>query len=227
MITISIVFSQEINLSYDNNGNMIQGYGKYYEYNGFNQLKQVRETNIIGRILEQYFYDSDGNRIEKIEFYVDGSNQTTYYIRKDFIQVVNISGTFNFSYYYDENALIARKDSDGKKYYYHSDNLGSTDTVTNITGDIVEKTSYLPYGEVSDGGSSRFLYTGQEKDMGTGLYYYGARYYDPSFKHFIQPDTVIGDIYNPQDLNHYSYVRNNPYRYTDLQDYLCSVLGEL
>lgn len=42
-----------------------------------------------------------------------------------------------------------------------------------------------------------------------------GRYYDPKFKHFIQPDPTIPDIYNPQALNRYSYVYNNPYKYID------------
>jgi hypothetical protein len=43
----------------------------------------------------------------------------------------------------------------------------------------------------------------------------GARWYDPSIGRFVQPDTIIPDLYNPQDLNRYAYVRNNPLRYTD------------
>ncbi len=62
-------------------------------------------------------------------------------------------------------------------------------------------------------GSDRFLYTGKELDPGTGLEYYGARYYDPSkASQFISPDPIISDIYNPQSLNRYSYVLNNPYK---------------
>lgn len=32
---------------------------------------------------------------------------------------------------------------------------------------------------------------------------------------FIQPDPIISDVYDPQDLNRYTYVRNNPYKYVD------------
>ncbi len=211
----SLSFSlAEYNLTYDGNGNLIQGFNKYYEYNGFNQLKYVRENNVSGRIISQYFYDADGNRIEKIDFKSDGGNETVYYIGKDFIQIVNNSGVFNETYYYDETDLIAKKDSNGKNYYYHPDQLGSTNIVTNESGYVVENTSYQPYGEIIEGGNSRYLYTGKEKDNG-GLYYYGARYYDPNQKQFIQPDPIINDVYDPQSLNRYSYVRNNPYKYTD------------
>ena len=58
-------------------------------------------------------------------------------------------------------------------------------------------------------------FTGQIKDDETGLYYYNARYYDPELGRFIQADTTIPDIGNPQSYNRYSYVLNNPLRNTD------------
>ena len=48
-----------------------------------------------------------------------------------------------------------------------------------------------------------------------GLYDYNARWYDPALGRFVQPDTIVPDPGNPQDLNRYSYVRNNPLKYTD------------
>jgi hypothetical protein len=45
--------------------------------------------------------------------------------------------------------------------------------------------------------------------------YYGARYYSPEYRIFIQPDTLLPDPYNPQALNRYAYVLNNPVKYTD------------
>jgi RHS repeat-associated protein len=80
----------------------------------------------------------------------------------------------------------------------------------------VEKTSYEPYGEVKTGGTkSKFGYTGQEKDQETGLNYYDARYYDPHIHRFTQPDTLLPDVYDPQQLNRYAYARNNPIKYID------------
>ena len=58
------------------------------------------------------------------------------------------------------------------------------------------------------------LFTGQRLD-GTGLYYYNARYYDPTIGRFISADSVVPDEANPQSLNRYSYVLNNPLRYND------------
>ncbi|MCX6750192.1 MAG: hypothetical protein NTZ83_01935 [Candidatus Pacearchaeota archaeon] len=206
----------DYNLTYDSNGNLIQGFGKYYEYNPFNQLERVRDTNSTGRILVEYSYDSDGSRLLKKEFFIGGTNQSTYYIDNNFVQIRNSSGIFNFTYYYDEYGLVAEKISGGQMRYYHPDHLGSTTLITNGTGAIVEETFYLPYGEIIEGGNnSRYLYTGKERDNETQLYYYGARYYNSFFSHFIQPDSVLSDVYDPQQLNRYSYARDNPYSYID------------
>jgi RHS repeat-associated protein len=48
-----------------------------------------------------------------------------------------------------------------------------------------------------------------------GLYTYGARWYQPSLGRFLQPDTVVPEPGNPQSLNRYTYVYNNPLRYID------------
>ncbi len=49
----------------------------------------------------------------------------------------------------------------------------------------------------------------------TQLLYYGARYYDPLLGRFISADTVVPGASNPQALNRYAYVLNNPLKYTD------------
>ncbi|MBI5224542.1 RHS repeat-associated core domain-containing protein [Candidatus Micrarchaeota archaeon] len=100
-------------------------------------------------------------------------------------------------------------------FYYHPDHLGSTTLVTNSSRGIAEETSYRPFGEVLLDGKSKHLYTGKELDSESGLYYYGARYYNPVIGQFTQPDTIIPNPYDPQSLNRYSYVLNNPYKYTD------------
>ena len=56
---------------------------------------------------------------------------------------------------------------------------------------------------------------GKEKDKESGLQYYGARYYDPDLRVFVEADSIIPDYYNPQSLNRYTYVLNNPYKYVD------------
>ena len=109
--------------------------------------------------------------------------------------------------------------SQRKIYFYHPDHLGSTNLVTDEQGQVVQVLQYTPYGSVASNTGTVDLphkFTGQRVDASTGLYYYKARYYDPKFGRFIQPDSVVPSAGDPQALNRYSYVRNNPVKYTDV-----------
>lgn len=176
-------------------------------------MERVREGGPEGEVIEEYTYDENDRRLTKYEPQL---NQTTYYIAKHWVRVVNNSGTFDYTYYYDGDTLLAREDPDGSTYYYHPDHLGSTTLITNDAGEVVQEITYEPYGNAYSGNQDRFMYTGKELDPGTGLHYYGARFYDhEGTVNFVQPDPIIPDPYNPQSLNRYTYVLNNPYKYTD------------
>jgi RHS repeat-associated protein len=58
-------------------------------------------------------------------------------------------------------------------------------------------------------------FTGQRWEANLGLYDYRARFYDPALGRFLQPDPIVPEPGNPQALNRYAYVYNNPLRYTD------------
>jgi RHS repeat-associated protein len=59
------------------------------------------------------------------------------------------------------------------------------------------------------------LLTGQREMAGLGIYNYGARFYSPKLGRFLSADTIVSGYANPQNLNRFSYVNNNPLRYTD------------
>ena len=102
--------------------------------------------------------------------------------------------------------------------YYHTDHLGSSNVITNTSGGNIEGIYYYPFGgtRLQTGNDCvNHKFTGQEEDSETGLYTYGARYYDPVLGRFISPDSIIPDVFNPQSLNRYSYVLNNPLKYID------------
>ena len=87
----------------------------------------------------------------------------------------------------------------------------SGNTLTN------EEQRYYPFGEKRTPIGTILtdrLYTGQ-RDTGLGIYYYNARFYSPYINHFVSADTIVPSYANPQNLNRYSYVANNPLRYID------------
>jgi RHS repeat-associated protein len=207
-----------VTLVYDRNGNLIQDNQFYYEYNNANNLFIVRQSGAAGAILEEYLYDSNGQRAVKrtygtvntIVYYVGGHYEVTQYSN---------GTTVNTSYYFANGERIAQKDNTGVKYY-HSDHLGSSTVMTNSSGSKVDEIEYLPYGSVETGGSStKYGYNSKELDFTTGLNYYGARYYNPTTMHWTQPDNIVKNPYDPQSLNRYAYVRNNPLRYNDPTGY--------
>ncbi len=106
--------------------------------------------------------------------------------------------------------------------YYHDDYLKGTNVLTDSNGTVKELIEYDPYGQMSrhdQYGSSEeiawFYFTGKKLDAETGLYYYGARYYDSSLGRFITPDTIVPYSNDPQSFNRYSYARNNPINIID------------
>ncbi|MDY7080554.1 MAG: RHS repeat-associated core domain-containing protein [Chloroflexota bacterium] len=79
------------------------------------------------------------------------------------------------------------------------------------------------FGETCPGSTGTlptdYTFTGQRNEAGIGLMDYHARYYDPALGRFISADSIVPNAANPQDLNRYSYVRNNALRYTDPSGY--------
>ena len=114
------------------------------------------------------------------------------------------------------------------QFFYHGDHLGSSSFITDDAGAVYQHLEYFPYGEtwIESGGTGQMPYyrfTGKELDPETGLYYYGARYYDPVLSRWISADPALakylsdnnGGVQNSKNLNLYSYVHQNPIRLVD------------
>jgi RHS repeat-associated protein len=164
--------------------------------------------NVSGNVTS-FLYDGDGRRVKKTE-----GGQTTLYINQ-YYEVNLTTGNVTSSYYLG-GKLIATSEN-GTLRYIHQDSLSSTSLMTDASGAQIGTTvKYLLFGEARATVTipTDKLFTGQRLD-GTGLYYYNARYYDPTIGRFISPDTVIQSMGNPQCFNRYSYCLNNPLKYTD------------
>ena len=113
-------------------------------------------------------------------------------------------------------------------WYYHPDHLGSTGFVTDQNGELYEHVEYFPFGETwvqehSNTQRTPYLYTGKELDEETGLYYYGARYYDPRTGVWQSVDPILGQVLSERNgterlswkLALFTYGRLNPLSYLD------------
>ena len=72
--------------------------------------------------------------------------------------------------------------------------------------------AHVPFGpDQNESGSEEFKYTGKRQGS-SGLYYFGARYYDPEVGKFITEDPVLGDLRDSQSLNRYAYCARRPFQ---------------
>ncbi|WP_349953395.1 SpvB/TcaC N-terminal domain-containing protein [Bacteroides finegoldii] len=103
------------------------------------------------------------------------------------------------------------------QFYYHPDHLGSSSYITNLDGEVVQHIEYVPFGEVfieerNSIWNTPYLFNAKEFDEETGLYYYGARYYDPRLSLWISTDAKQEENLN---VSTYIYTFNNPIKYQD------------
>jgi RHS repeat-associated protein len=177
---------------------------------------------------ETYKYDYSGTRVIK-----RGPQGETVYVNPYFTIRNGQIGTKNV---YMGSARIVSKmmqqDPQAQErdlYFYHPDNLGSSNYVTDANGQLYEHLEYFPFGETwvqesSNTQRAPYLFTSKELDKETGLYYYGARYFDPRTSVWQSPDPALpaylsgkpnGGVFNPGNLSMYTYAMDNPVRFTD------------
>ncbi len=204
---------------YDANGNMIRGWDfsdpsqvaqRTITYNADNMPTRIeRQSNGQSRQVD-FVYDGNSVRVKK---QVAGGS-TRFYIGAHF----EVADGVEIKYIFAGSLRIARI-TGSRQLFFHKDHLGSTVAMTDYAeGAVVEAAGYLPFG-LTRGQSqtevSYYKFTDQQLDAEIGLYNYNARLYDPAIGIFITPDTLVQDPFDPQTLNRYSYVRNNPLIYTD------------
>jgi RHS repeat-associated protein len=182
----------------------------YCEY-AYDLLSRLINVTKNGTIVSEYGYDPTGLRVVK-----KAGGATTHYVFEgtEPIFVKNIATGAIKSYVYAFGQHLARVDGkigdpNAKKYFYHTDQLGSIKAVTDQTGQVVRKTDYYAFGTQFDqegGFDEDHGFTGKEYDSAIGLYYYNARWYDPELGRFISADPAL----DPNNPNLYSYCGNSP-----------------
>ncbi|WP_249040052.1 RHS repeat domain-containing protein, partial [Treponema putidum] len=229
-------------------------YRRNYTWNERNLLTKSSDRNFT----VHYRYGDDGQRALK---YTDEGRSETLYFNNFFTIHIptqdqnNPQGLRVHKHIFVGNSRLVtamtHTDNNGdneeqkaKRYYYHSDHLGSAQFVTDWKGRQYEHIEYTPYGElwieeVAAGlDKLPFRFTGKELDEETGFYYYGARYLDPKYSRWLSGDPALNDyipkapidddakkhnenlpgmggVFNTVNLHVYHYAGNNPVKYID------------
>jgi RHS repeat-associated protein len=218
------VKNQLTGFGYDAAGNMISNGSTSYVYDSEGRLQYLNNSGNK----ESYLYDGDGQRVAKCtstgssNTCAVGSTGTLYFrdLAGETYMEQDLSGNFQNEFIFFNGGRVARSDSGHAVHYYFHNHLTSTEVVTNALGATPpeQDVDYTPYGQIQDGtASEHYLFTGKERDSESGLDEFGARYYGSSLGRFMTPDwaTAPTDVPyasfgNPQSLNLYSYVNNNP-----------------
>jgi len=196
-------------------GNLTQPATGAYPGLTFDAENRVKSAVTGSTASETYSYDGEGRRVKK----VSGNVATVY--------VYSADGKLAAEY------ATAPPAESGTRYLT-VDHLGSTRLVTGASGVVDKRYDYLPFGQelvagvggrtsalrYLDGAATdgqRVRFTGQVRDVESGLDYFLARYYGGAQGRFTSPDAPLLDQHpqDPQSWNLYSYARNNPLKYVD------------
>ncbi len=195
---------------YDAAGNMTNDGSHTYTYDAENRL-----ISVDGGATASYLYDAQGRRVRKSV----GAAQTHYIydLSGNVISELDQNSVWKNVYLRLDGKLFAQYTiGSPRTQFVHTDHLGSTRLLTGMTQSVVDSLDYLPYGEQIAGGSgTTHKFTGKERDSESGLDNFGARYDSSSMGRFMSPDPMGGHQKDPQTMNRYAYVRNNPLNLTD------------
>jgi RHS repeat-associated protein len=226
-------------LGYDAAGNMTSNGSVSYVYDAESRL--VWTNALPGNPQTRYIYDGNGQRVEKCAAAsattacpTSGTTGTLYWrgTSSDTLAETDLGGNYQEEYIFFNGQRIARRDTTSTGttiavHYYFSDHLGSHTVVENAAGTSCDQDiDYYPYGGVEHdycpNVAQNYKFTGKERDSESGLDNFGFRYYGSSLGRFTSADDGTDqDADNPQSWNLYSYVRNNPVKYTDPDGHDC------
>ena len=194
---------------YDNNGNTTSKTDSTgianYTWDFENRLTSLALPGNGGTV--SFKYDPFGRRIYKSS---SGGTSIYAYDGHNLVEETNSSGTAVARYSQrlniDEPLVMLRS---GTTSYYETDGLGSVTSLSGTAGAIANNYTYDSFGNpVASTGTiqNSFRYTAREFDTETSLYYYRARYYDPSTGRFLNEDPLgYGG-----GINFYRYASDNP-----------------
>ncbi len=198
--------------SYDAAGNMTA--------DGLNTLTYDAENHIVSNTqvgaTSSYTYDGNSLRVKKIS----GGTTTVYIFSGTKVLAEYVNGAAPAAptreYIYSGSALLAKIEG-GTTQYFHQDHL-SNRVVTDSTGTVVEQKGHYPFGEAWYEGATpnKLKFTSYERDTESGNDYALARFYVNRLGRFSSPDPIAGSVADPQSLNRYAYVRNDPVNMVDL-----------
>ncbi|WP_295798640.1 RHS repeat-associated core domain-containing protein [uncultured Microbulbifer sp.] len=224
--------------AYDLNGNLTADGLRSISYGVNNKPRSISHSNGNSAT---FYYGSDNSRYKQVA--TNGSATTTRYylgayeyeqtVQGGNTTVVERTAVGDFAQYRTQT-LNGSAEFTGWEFL-HKDHLGSIESVSDIAGAIKERRGFDPFGKARDlreddsnGGllgraTTKRGFTDHEHLDGVELIHMNGRAYDYNLGRFLSVDPFISMPENSQAYNPYSYVMNNPLRYTDPTGYLVNL----
>lgn len=233
-------------LEYDDNGNVVRLSDMKLTWDFKDRLVSVKSDLATA----EYVYDFTNRRVAR---HVTQHNRSP--LMESVMQYVDehyeVRDGTPFKYVYADQHRVARfigsiAASSGANApspnrtvstrYYHQDNLGSTNVVTDEDGNLIEEIAYFPFGHPrfshrpSSVDSEPYKFSQKELDTETGLQYFEARYLYGSLARFVSVDPVLRrstgiSFEDPQRLNAYGFSLNRPTVYGDPSGEIAFLVG--
>lgn len=233
------------NFAYDSHGNQIHAdanagdaHDRHIRYTAQDQAYEIfRGTPAAPWRMARFWYTPEGGRYKREDSGVGivGTRRTLYVGN---LEIVSENGTTTYKRYIGGVLVQNVVNGVAANRYLFTDHLGSVIAATNEAGTVIEGGGFNAFGERRTNGSATGItsiglasttrgFTGHEMlDDGLDVIHMNGRIYDPTLGRFLQPDPVIQSPDNPQNWNAYSYVFNNPYKYTDPSGMSASGFGK-
>ena len=213
-----LVAVNDVELTYDANGNVLTYGDKEFTWNTGRNLESITD----GTNTYSYTYDESGIRTSKT---VNGV--TTYYNTKDGVIQSQTDGTDTWYFQYDTNGTPLGFIRNGVQYFYFTNQMGDVLSIADANGDELVEYEYDEWGNTIDiiptdsnseeqlalANANPLRYRGYYYDNETGYYYLQSRYYDPSICRFINADVLeISGITKDTEIgtNMFAYCSNDP-----------------
>jgi RHS repeat-associated protein len=214
---------------YDPAGDLLMdNHNHVYAYDGEARIKTVDGTAAV------YTYNPLGNRVRKDV----GSTSTEYFFFAGGVIAELNPTTIVWTDYIGYGKRMVKETSGNGTgaQYYHDDHLGSARIMTDSSGAIISNCTYNPFGEEigcsPNNTSNHYRFTGKERDSESGLDDFGARYFSSSMGRWATPDWNVRPVTvpyanfgDPQSLNLYLYVRNDPVSLADADGHISNDSG--
>lgn len=220
--------------SYDANGRMSTRNGSSVWWLPFNKPRAIFSASNS----YTFYYDNNRNRV--LETVIQNGTQRSIVKYGSLYEEVADNGVDTYRLFIPTPMGVVgvwnRGDLGDQKRYHHKDLLGSVGLETNENGTVQNQYAYDPWGAPRtpstwaslstwpNYGSDRG-YTSHEMLEGLELVHMNGRIYDPAIGRFLTADPFVQFSGDSQSYNRYSYVLNNPLRYSDPSGHFVFVLG--